>query len=555
MKLRSILTTFERKPAQVVQRGIPRAEVVHGQPDTQLLDLPQHRGRTWGILEEHALGDLEEDLGRIRSGLGQQPGHCLSESGADDLVTRDVHSHVGDGLAVQVLPRLEVPAGLGEHPLTDREDHPGSFGDRQDDLGAHPAAVRMLPPQQRLDPEHAAALGGDDGLVGELELAAQHGGTHVPLELLAHVRLEPRGLVDDLMVSTTVQLGLVHREVGVTQQGLGDVLTRPGERQAHAGRHRQCVTVELEGFPQRGSDPLGHQLGSQRRIQVLAEDHELVAGQPCQRVSRPQHAGQPRRHRDQQLVSQLMAVLVVDELEAVEVDEQHRGHPPGPARAGDGAIQQLVQESTVGERCQRVVQGAMGELLDADGGLAARLRVEQVRRGDVRQHLGGRHVLRLKTTGRIAIEIQGTEAVAVHPHREREDRRQARGERPRRETREPRVHAEVLDRDCLAARVRLQARALLQLVLQGLDAPDDLVRRRDEVQVVLGHEHHAGAGHRQHVDDALDQMVQDCLDRELRAQGVGELHQDLGKLLVPVHATSRAGPGARGLGASDATAM
>ena len=46
-------------------------------------------------------------------------------------------------------------AGLAQHPVADRVDQPGFFGDRDEDAGRDQAVRRMMPAQQRLDADHA----------------------------------------------------------------------------------------------------------------------------------------------------------------------------------------------------------------------------------------------------------------------------------------------------------------------------------------------------------------------------------------------------------------
>ena len=50
-------------------------------------------------------------------------------------------------------------------------------------------------------------------------------------------------------------------------------------------------------------------------------------------------------HGNQQVVADVVAVLVVDPLETVEVQEQHRRQLMGAARPRDGLLQQLLERS------------------------------------------------------------------------------------------------------------------------------------------------------------------------------------------------------------------
>ena len=58
-----------------------------------------------------------------------------------------------------------------------------------------------------------------------------------------------------------------------------------------------------------------------------------------------------------------MAERVVDELEVVEVDEEHADEPIGAPLAGQRVLDAVVEQRAVGELGQRVVEGAVAELL------------------------------------------------------------------------------------------------------------------------------------------------------------------------------------------------
>ena len=66
---------------------------------------------------------------------------------------------------------------------------------------------------------------------------------------------------------------------------------------------------------------------------VVQHHHELVAAEAGDRVDRPPAGAQAGRDLDEQLVAGRVTERVVDRLEPVEVDEQHRRAQPVPARA------------------------------------------------------------------------------------------------------------------------------------------------------------------------------------------------------------------------------
>ena len=95
-------------------------------------------------------------------------------------------------------------------------------------------------------------------------------------------------------------------------------------------------------------DALGDADRLVRAVEVLADDEELVAAQPRDGVRRPHGVVEPRRQRDEQVVAGLVAERVVDELELVEVGEQHGDRPAVAPAARERALQPVERERAVG---------------------------------------------------------------------------------------------------------------------------------------------------------------------------------------------------------------
>jgi len=89
---------------------------------------------------------------------------------------------------------------------------------------------------------------------------------------------QPGHRVEDLVQTAAAVLGLVHREVGVSQQGLRDVLAGAGKGDADAG-DPDPVVGEGEWRGHHCDDALGHGLG----VRAVAAD--------------PRTAPRTRRHR------------------------------------------------------------------------------------------------------------------------------------------------------------------------------------------------------------------------------------------------------------------
>ena len=98
-------------------------------------------------------------------------------------------------------------------------------------------------------------------------------------------------------------------------------------------------------------------------VVVLDHHRELVAAEARDHVLGAQARAQARSDRHQQLVAGGVAEAVVDRLEVVEVDEQHRELAPPVA---DRGLDLVGEQRPVGEVRERVVVGLVVELLLKD---------------------------------------------------------------------------------------------------------------------------------------------------------------------------------------------
>jgi len=151
---------------------------------------------------------------------------------------------------------------------------------------------------------------------------------------------------------------LVQRRVGVAQDGLGVEAGVGRQDQAHAGRHADLPAGDGEGGGQGVDESLGDALGLGGVADVDADDDELVAAEAGYEVVGPDGVRQPVGHGQEELVARLVAEGVVDELEVVEVDEQHRHGRLGP---GQLIPQRLPEQAAVGKAGEAVVGRVVGQ--------------------------------------------------------------------------------------------------------------------------------------------------------------------------------------------------
>ena len=338
------------------------------------------------------------------------------EAAVAQLHRREVDRH--GQLLASLPPDSGLPAGLAQHPLAERPDQAVGLGGRDELTGQHQPALGMVPADQRLDTGEAP------GRELELRLVVQH--ELAPLQRLAQLALEPparlRLLVhrrlEQAKAVAALRLGAVEGEVGVLEQRVRVLPVLREQGDADAGGDMHLVAVELERGGERAQD-LGRQgrgVGGLRELGL--HQRELVAAEPGQGVAGADRARDPAGHRAQQLVADRMAERVVDLLEAVEIEEEDRGHATFAAGMGQGLAEPVEQQGAVRQAGQRVVQGqppdarlgrlALGQVLEhrdlgddlarrgahrrgVDGGDAARPVAAFERDLPARSHLAARH--------------------------------------------------------------------------------------------------------------------------------------------------------------------
>jgi hypothetical protein len=180
---------------------------------------------------------------------------------------------------------------------------------------------------------------------------------------LAQVRLQCDAL-EQLRVSVRVEPGEpvaagvlrpVQGHVGVAEHRVQRPPGRGG--QADAGGDGERPPTEVDGLADRLQQAPGDRLGA-GGVVPEQDDGELVAAQARHEVVGPQRPRQPPGGLHQQRVTGGVPQAVVDQLEAVEVEEQHR-RPAVPTAPAAGAGEQL---DAVEQPGQRVVGRLVREL-------------------------------------------------------------------------------------------------------------------------------------------------------------------------------------------------
>ena len=193
----------------------------------------------------------------------------------------------------------------------------------------------MLPAQKRFGAASAAVAQIDFRLVEKPELAALQGTT----QLGAEPRPRARALVDlgseELVAVAMRLLCPVHGRIRRPQQrfGVRTVARKCGDADARCREHFLAGEVDRHG--ERVEDLLRNDGGVVRSGEIGEHGREFIAADARDGVSGTHRSRQPLGHLAQQFVARGVAQRIVDELEIIQVDEQHAELLGMPARLHD----------------------------------------------------------------------------------------------------------------------------------------------------------------------------------------------------------------------------
>ena len=264
------------------------------------------------------------------------------------LQRRHVDGHARQVQAFSV-PGGELRQGQVQHLAANLVDEAALFGKLDEMAWPQNAQVRMAPAHQRLGAAHACEAYDGLRLVIRQQLVA--------LQRIAQVVLQRQQVARALVELRRKQadpaaarlLGLVHGQVGVAHELFAIVAMPWVQRHANAGGEVQAVAVHVGGLIQR-RDQFASHLHRFVGVAHLGQQHrKFIAAQAGHGVGVAQRAGQALRHLNQRGVAHIMAQRVVDELEAVQVNEQKRQRVAVPVCHAHMLLQPLVQGNAVGQ--------------------------------------------------------------------------------------------------------------------------------------------------------------------------------------------------------------
>ncbi len=314
------------------------------------------------------------------------------------------HVHRQRDLVAGRVVLVEQPDGLGHDPPVDLLDEAEALGIVQKGAGRDEIAVVVGQAQEQLEARNAVGADRHD------RLSVQHEalfGDRTPQRrqpvLARHDAFAtPRLAPEHRQAVLALGLGIVHRDVGLDEQVLGgQVVTGGVRRDTDRCRHVRVTLAVDDGTG--AADVAEQLLGHESRGALVGQgqsDGELVAAHAAHDVglaqAAPQRAGQP----GDEVVSGGVSQRVVDELEAVQVEREHRTAGAAAPGVGEQLTQLFVKAPPVDQPGQGVV---VGEIL--------KLRLEPLALGDV-EDLPDRHTAPL-LVGEGGIRYQRPDDVPV----------------------------------------------------------------------------------------------------------------------------------------------
>jgi hypothetical protein len=234
-----------------------------------------------------------------------------------------------------------------EHPVADLVDQAGLFGDRNEFHRRDHAALGVAPSQQRLAGGDLLILEIEHGLVEKLETAVGDRLTQLKFQASPGLGARIHAGLEEPIGPPSVAFGTVEREVRVLQQLVEVQPVARGECNSDAGIRGDQMTGTLERRPNRCKNSINELSGFRLFLDGRLNDGKLVATEPGRHVGLLQAIAEALGHALQKFVTDRMTEGIIDALELVDVDIEHRQLFARPDRL-QRLFQPLAEQHPVG---------------------------------------------------------------------------------------------------------------------------------------------------------------------------------------------------------------
>ena len=218
----------------------------------------------------------------------------------------------------------------------------------------------MAPAHQRLESDDASSLDLYLRLVQKEELL--HRDRFAKLRDHGDARADFRihGIGEEPIGASTFRLRSVECDVGMGKQRLCVERFRSIDSDADARAAADSIAVDRERIADGLQDLVGEKGGVRRLLDADQDDGKLVAAEPSDRVGLANDRPEPLPHLLKQKIANGMAEGVVDILEVIEVEIQHRESLVTAARPGDCLLERLDEDAAICQAGQDCRSGPSG---------------------------------------------------------------------------------------------------------------------------------------------------------------------------------------------------
>ena len=241
-----------------------------------------------------------------------------------EVLSRQINRYAEQRAAgIAGLPKCDLIASRMKYLDSHRDDKTRIFADRNELIGRNQSAGRMVPSDKGLKPDKIGAFEADDRLVKQFKLLPLDRVSEVGFELHPGNRPNVHLLIEDHVVLVVV-LGIVHRDVRVSQEILGLDITRIAKRDTDLDVRKDLTALDSVGLCDAFVETVGEGQCFVAKQQITQNDPEFISAEPRDHVILADHFTQPLADVSDQTVSHRVAKAVIYGLKAIEVEQKYR---------------------------------------------------------------------------------------------------------------------------------------------------------------------------------------------------------------------------------------
>ena len=341
------LDGVDGQAVEVGERRVAGAKVVDGDLDPLLAQGVEDLDAALHVQHQHGFGQLQRQQARLDIGLPELLRHLPRQGGGEleaGEVDRDRYPHLP-----LTLPLPHLGQGGGEHPAPDFTNKPHLFGQRDElrrrDMPEH----GVVPAQQGLETDQLPLGHVHLRLIAQAQLPPTYGLGQKLLQgqLAVQALLHAGG--ETLPAQAPHLLGLVHGHVGTSDEVVAIIGVVRIDGDADTAAYGDLGhSAQLQRLAHLGEHEIRHFLRPLARLVERHQGGELVPAEPRQLHVPRADLLEPTGHPLQQAIPRLVAIVVIDQLEVVQVHE-HQGEAPPQAAVGLEGLHQAVAIEQAGE--------------------------------------------------------------------------------------------------------------------------------------------------------------------------------------------------------------